>query len=63
MIMNGANHHASDSEDDFANLWVSTKFGDVFEFEYGKALRRSDRAEIGQYPVFGSSGIVGYHDE
>lgn len=61
--MNGADHHASDSEDDFANSWVFTKVGDVFEFEYGKALIKSDRAETGQYPVFGSSGIVGYHNE
>ncbi|MGA7935387.1 MAG: restriction endonuclease subunit S [Kovacikia sp.] len=61
--MNGADHRANNSGDDFANSWVSTKFGDVFEFEYGKALRKSDRAETGQYPVFGSSGMVGYHDE
>ncbi|MGF1496081.1 MAG: restriction endonuclease subunit S [Elainellaceae cyanobacterium] len=26
-------------------------------------MRKSDRAETGQYPVFGSSGIVGYHNE
>jgi hypothetical protein len=25
MIMNGADHQASDSEDDFANSWVSPK--------------------------------------
>ncbi len=36
------------SKDDFANSWVFNNFGDVFEFEYGKALRRSNRAETGQ---------------
>lgn len=30
--------------------------------EYGKPLKESDRKE-GEYPVFGSNGIVGYHDE
>jgi restriction endonuclease S subunit len=36
--------------------------GDVCEFEYGKALKETDRI-IGDYPVFGSSGIVGYHNQ
>jgi type I restriction enzyme M protein len=36
--------------------------GDVCTFEYGKSLKAEDRIE-GEYPVFGSNGIVGYHNE
>jgi len=33
----------------------------VVELNYGKALKKEDRRD-GDYPVFGSSGIVGTHD-
>jgi type I restriction enzyme S subunit len=36
--------------------------GEVFELQYGKALR-SDRRAPGTVPVFGSNGIVGWHDK
>ncbi|MDD3245677.1 MAG: restriction endonuclease subunit S [Methanosarcina sp.] len=39
------------------------KLGDLFEFEYGKGLTKKQRNEIGNYPVYGSNGIVGFHDE
>jgi restriction endonuclease S subunit len=38
------------------------KLGEVCEFEYGKPLKEENRRQ-GKYPVFGSNGIVGYHDE
>ncbi len=41
--------------------WEVKKFGDVVELNYGKALKKEDRRD-GDYPVFGSSGIVGTHD-
>jgi type I restriction enzyme S subunit len=41
--------------------WEVKKFGDAVELNYGKALKKEDRRE-GEYPVFGSSGIVGTHD-
>lgn len=41
--------------------WEVKKLGDVAEFKYGKALKKEDRRE-GDFPVFGSSGIVGTHD-
>lgn len=41
--------------------WRVEKLGNVLELNYGKALKQDDRRE-GQVPVFGSSGIVGYHD-
>ena len=41
--------------------WEVKKLGDVLELKYGKALKQDTRRK-GQIPVFGSSGIVGYHD-
>ena len=41
--------------------WEVKKLGDVVELNYGKALKKEDRRD-GDYPVFGSSGIVGTHD-
>ncbi len=40
----------------------NTKIGDICELKYGKALKSENRAG-GKYPVYGSSGIVGYHNE
>lgn len=36
--------------------------GEICQFEYGKPLKKEDRV-FGDYPVFGSNGIVGYHNE
>jgi type I restriction enzyme S subunit len=41
--------------------WEVRKLGDVAELKYGKALKKEDRRE-GDYPVYGSSGVVGTHD-
>ena len=41
--------------------WEVKKLGDVLELNYGKALKKEDRRE-GEYPVFGSSGVVGTHE-
>jgi type I restriction enzyme, S subunit len=42
--------------------WTVKKLGDVVKLEYGKALKAEDRTG-GRIPVFGSSGVVGYHSE
>ncbi len=42
--------------------WEVKKLGEVVELNYGKALKKEDRCD-GDFPVFGSSGIVGTHDE
>ena len=42
--------------------WIKTRFGEIYELSYGKGLPKSARNARGHYPVFGSSGIVGYHD-
>jgi hypothetical protein len=41
--------------------WEVKKLGDVLELNYGKALKKEDRRD-GEFPVYGSSGIVGQHD-
>jgi type I restriction enzyme S subunit len=41
--------------------WEVKRLGEVIELNYGKALKKEDRRD-GEYPVFGSSGIVGTHD-
>ena len=41
--------------------WEISKLGEVLELKYGKALKKEDRSG-GDYPVYGSSGIVGMHD-
>ena len=41
--------------------WRRTTIGEMAPFNYGKGLRQADRVQ-GQYPVFGSSGVVGTHE-
>lgn len=43
--------------------WARATIGDILTLEYGKSLVKADRAESGEYPVYGSSGIVGFHTE
>jgi type I restriction enzyme S subunit len=40
--------------------WTKIKIGDLVNFNYGKALKESDRIE-GEFPVITSSGIQGTH--
>jgi len=42
--------------------WDVVKLGDIVSLEYGKGLPQNSRRE-GHYPVVGSNGIVGYHNE
>ncbi len=41
--------------------WEVARLGDRLELAYGKALRRQDRRG-GDVAVYGSSGVVGWHD-
>jgi type I restriction enzyme, S subunit len=43
--------------------WEKVKLGEVCDFIYGKSLKKENRNENGSYPVYGSSGVVGFHDE
>lgn len=41
--------------------WLATELGEIIQFNYGKSL--PDRLRSGKgFPVYGSNGIVGYHD-
>jgi len=42
--------------------WRVKKLGDLLTLAYGKALKASDR-QVGDVPVYGSNGQVGWHDE
>jgi type I restriction enzyme S subunit len=42
--------------------WDVKKLGDGIALAYGKALKAADR-KSGEVPVYGSSGVVGYHDQ
>ena len=44
------------------NKWPLVKLKDECVFEYGKPLKKEER-KIGSYPVFGSNGIIGYHNK
>jgi type I restriction enzyme, S subunit len=41
--------------------WEVKTLGENLELNYGKALKHEDRRR-GEVPVYGSSGVVGYHD-
>jgi len=41
--------------------WEVRKVGDIIKIKYGKGLPSKNRKE-GNVPVFGSSGVVGYHN-
>jgi len=42
--------------------WTETTIGDFCPFEYGSSLKESNRYP-GTIPVYGSNGIVGYHNK
>ena len=42
--------------------WRKTTVGEAAPFAYGKGLPRGKRNESGNVPVYGSNGIIGYHD-
>ena len=42
--------------------WERIRFGEIYELAYGKSLTKTSRNTDGQYPVYGSNGIVGHHD-
>ena len=42
--------------------WARTRFEDIYELAYGKSLTKVARNTDGDYPVYGSNGIVGHHD-
>ncbi|WP_082759384.1 restriction endonuclease subunit S [Burkholderia sp. MSMB617WGS] len=55
-------HEAVKVVDGVPEGWGRKPLGDIASLNYGKALKATDR-KIGNVPVYGSSGIVGYHDQ
>jgi type I restriction enzyme S subunit len=51
------------SQADLPEGWRRATVGSLLNFQYGKGLKASERAEKGPVPVFGSNGIVGFTDE
>jgi len=47
---------------DLPEGWVWGKIGEIVEIKYGKGLIKENR-KGGKFPVYGSNGIVGYHDQ
>ncbi|GAB4154443.1 MAG: hypothetical protein Fur0021_20990 [Candidatus Promineifilaceae bacterium] len=45
-----------------ASEWRETTVGDFAPFAYGKGLPEGQRNANGNVPVYGSNGVVGYHD-
>jgi type I restriction enzyme S subunit len=41
--------------------WIQTKLGSILAFEYGDNLPAAKRSNTGEYPVYGSNGVVGTH--
>jgi type I restriction enzyme, S subunit len=52
---------ASESESPFPANWREGFLRDAFNFEYGDNLPAPKRSQSGEYPVYGSNGIVGTH--
>jgi len=44
------------------NRWENQKLGDIIDLVYGSGLSKEVRTP-GGYPVYGSNGIVGYHEK
>ena len=53
---------AADSDLSLSANWRAGLLGDAFNFEYGDNLPAHKRSQSGEYPVYGSNGIVGTHD-
>jgi len=43
--------------------WATAVLGEIARAQYGKGLRQKDRHENGPYPVYGSAGRAGSHDQ
>ena len=48
---------------DLPTGWAWQRFGEIFSLEYGNNLPANKRSNTGEYPVYGSNGIVGTHNE
>lgn len=42
--------------------WMTNRLENILELAYGKALKKTERTN-GNYPVYGSGGVDGTHNE
>lgn len=42
--------------------WEWVRLGNIFNFEYGDNLPQNKRTNSGEFPVYGSNGVVGTHN-
>lgn len=58
-------HSVEDGERpvDIPKSWYWTRFRSVFSLEYGDNLPSPKRSNSGEFPVYGSNGVVGSHSE
>ena len=43
--------------------WGIANLGEILPLKYGKGLVEKNRIQTGNFPVFGSAGVVGFHDQ
>ena len=48
---------------DLPTGWAWQRFGEIFSLEYGNNLPADKRSNTGEYPVYGSNGVVGTHND
>ena len=48
---------------DIPGSWATTKLGEILPLHYGKGLVEKNRVQAGDFPVFRSAGLVGFHDQ
>ncbi|WP_339074913.1 restriction endonuclease subunit S [Teredinibacter turnerae] len=53
----------SSSDEVLPHGWEKVKVREIFKIEYGKSLTKAKRVDEGKFPVVGSSGILGFHNE
>ena len=52
----------ADQPQDVPSGWKAQSLGGILSFEYGDNLPAPKRSESGEYPVYGSNGVVGTHN-
>ncbi len=56
-----ARENSAGGAEELPEGWAQAPLGDLLTFNYGKALRE-DKRKGGSVAVYGSNGVVGYHD-
>ena len=51
------------TQQDLPPGWAQVALGRILPLKYGKGLVEKNRIQTGDFPVFGSAGLVGFHDQ